>query len=162
MTDDLAPVRVLVTGSRTWRDAPLVWDVLASFRRVMIRPGRTMLVVHGKAGGVDTMADNWADQQGIPREGHEYFGHLGRTGGYARNAHMVGLGASVCLAFIHDRSDGATGCARLAHAAGITTWAWRNVCPCEARPGPCGPRCRHRWGQEAATVTNPLQPALWD
>jgi SLOG family YspA-like protein len=41
--------------------------------------------------------------------------------GQYRNAHMVSLGADVCLAFIRADSPGATGCATLAEDHGIRT-----------------------------------------
>lgn len=140
------PVRVLVTGSRTWPAGGLVWDVLSAYRRTMLVAGQPMVVVHGAARGVDTMADAWADEHGVERDPHRYFSRLGRAGGHVRNAHMVSLGAAVCLAFIQDRSSGASGCAALADRAGIRTWVWRDLCPRELnRPRRCSARCRHRW-----------------
>jgi hypothetical protein len=144
------PVRVLVTGSRTWTDVALVWGVLDAYCRTMVEPGRPVVLVHGRALGADRQADAWARRRGVQREPHPFFSHLGRAGGHARNGHMVSLGADVCLAFIRAGSDGATGCARLAHRAGISTLVWRDRCPDPDRqPWQCTARCRHRWDQEA-------------
>jgi hypothetical protein len=60
---------------------------------------------------------------GLAEERHpaQWNGPLGKGAGPARNAKMVRLGAVVCLAFILDDSPGASGCAKLAQAAGIRT-----------------------------------------
>ena len=145
MSDAL--VRVLVTGSRTWPTSMLIDDVLSAYRRVMIRPDQSMLLVHGDAQGADQMADRWAASRLVEREPHPYMSEHGRAGGHIRNAYMVRLGAAVCLAFIYERSAGASGCAAAAHAAGIPTWVWRGACPRNPARR-CSARCRHRWGQE--------------
>lgn len=100
------PYRVLVTGSRNWQDI-----------------------------GADIMAKVWAlttsttactdDRELITEEPHPAAWHLhGRKAGPLRNQHMVAKGADICLAFIRNGSRGATGCADLAEAAGITTKRW--------------------------------------
>jgi hypothetical protein len=51
-------------------------------------------------------------------------GVFDRSAGFRRNAHMVSLGADVCLAFIRNGSNGASHTARLASQAGIEVRRW--------------------------------------
>lgn len=128
------PYRVLVTGTRGWRDGIAVGDALRGLQRLA---GRPMLLVHGGCpDSPDMLADSWARTLGwLGPEVHraEWNGPAGRGAGFARNAEMVKLGADVCLAFLgrcvaprcakrlpHD-SHGATHCANLAESYGITT-----------------------------------------
>ncbi|MGW6602278.1 SLOG family protein [Streptomyces sp. NPDC055036] len=135
------PYRILVTGSRYWDNATVIRDALLRVRRETDRP---ITVVHGACPkGVDDMAAwlvNRAPEayqmtaEPHPAQGHptENFGPWPGAGP-RRNAHMVQLGADICLAFIgpcvkHNcriplphGSHGATHCADLAEQTGITT-----------------------------------------
>ncbi|MFI2081499.1 DUF2493 domain-containing protein [Streptomyces rubiginosohelvolus] len=119
------PYRILVTGSRDWDNAQAIWAALAEAVRA-IPHDRNITVVHGGCPrGADAIADDWARKYGTTIERHpaNWSAH-GRGAGPRRNAHMVGLGADVCLAFIKNGSRGTTGCADLAEAAGIPTTRW--------------------------------------
>lgn len=118
-------MRILVTGSRTWTDRDSVWRVLDG---MLFAPGAVpIVVVHGAAAGVDTLAEGWVEARALaswPVESEVHPAHWvvhGRKAGILRNIHMVGLGADLCLAFIRDNSRGATHCATAAHMAGIET-----------------------------------------
>ena len=112
--------RVLVTGSRDWSDESVISSAL---KLVYDRYGPFRLV-HGGAIGADLLAGRvqrtW---QFGPVEVHpaQWAKHEGKTGGYERNAFMVGLGADLCLAFILNHSNGASACADLAEEKGIPT-----------------------------------------
>jgi YspA, cpYpsA-related SLOG family len=120
------PVRILVTGSRTWTDkvaiAQAISDSLHSMRTSIGGAWPLPVVVHGGARGADQLADAIARGWGWAPECHPAdWARYGRAAGYRRNAHMVALGADVCLAFILDGSAGASHTAELAEAAGIPT-----------------------------------------
>lgn len=117
--------RILVTGSRDWSDDQSVRATLGE----VARPGDT-LVSGACPTGADALAEEFWRTQG-PIERHPADWSKGRGAGPARNAHMVSLGADVCIAFVgectsprctipgaHD-SHGATGCVALAERAGI-------------------------------------------
>jgi len=136
-------LRILVTGSRDWPDDFTVDDALSELESSRNSPGSLFVVVHGACPtGADAYASRWVAQwRGYPGEGMEYVREephpadwsRGRKAGPERNAHMVSLGADLCLAFIGDcasprchkprphPSHGATGCASLAERAGIET-----------------------------------------
>lgn len=118
------PPRILITGSRTWTRIALIRDVLTAAARRF--PGAVL--VHGNAHGADQIsADIWRGW-GRPVEPHPVTAaqwRASRDAGLARNRHMVGLGAIACLAFIRERSRGATHCAEVAEAAGIPTYRYR-------------------------------------
>lgn len=120
-------MRVLITGSRTWRDADAIHAALDEILKASLQAGDTeIVVVHGCASGADTIADIW-----VRRRRHEWpvraerypalWKKYGRRAGWVRNHRMVRLGADVCLAFILDGSLGATQCADLAEGHGIRT-----------------------------------------
>jgi hypothetical protein len=111
-------MRILITGSRTWTDREMVYNLLEAANR---KPGPHTLV-HGGARGADTIAGQIAAEFGWTVEVHEAdWGHDGRAAGVLRNNKMVNLGADLCLAFIMNNSPGASHCARLARMAGINT-----------------------------------------
>jgi hypothetical protein len=110
--------RILVTGSRTWDDALVLAAALAEAAQ-----DEPVTVVHGACpSGADRLADVIATATGWTVERHPArWGELGKRAGFVRNAHMVNLGADVCLAFIRDGSRGASHTAALAEDAGIRT-----------------------------------------
>lgn len=114
------PYRVLVTGSRTWRDTTPIHVALS----VLYAEHRdTLVIVHGACpNGADTIADRWAFQRLIPAERYPADWSIGRHTGHRRNADMIATKPDLCLAFILDESPGATGCVRAAAAAGIPTF----------------------------------------
>lgn len=126
----LDPVRILVTGSRTWTSTRTVDDALlgAWHDAVQVYGSSTaIVVVHGACPrGADAYADAWARRQ-KPRyvtvESHpaDWDSH-GRGAGFRRNAEMVQRGADLCLAFIKDGSSGAMHTADLAEQNGIPTF----------------------------------------
>lgn len=120
------PYRILVTGSRDWVDAAVVWRALAETVPAATT-SRALVVVHGACPtGADAMADRWARAYGaVAIETHPAnWAVNGRWAGPIRNAHMVSLGADVCLAFVRNGSRGASHTAALAKAAGIPTRRW--------------------------------------
>lgn len=117
-------MRILVTGSRTWTDKSLMARTFISYLLDNWPETPTeIVIVHGGAQGADRMADelfkaaqyDWFSIEEHPADWERY----GKRAGYVRNAEMVELGADVCLAFIHNKSRGATMCADLAEKAGI-------------------------------------------
>jgi hypothetical protein len=123
------PYRVLVTGSRDWDD---VTTIGAAIEQALIDAGqRPVLVVHGACpSGADRHADHyarWMRGKGcsIDVEQHPANWQInGKRAGFIRNAHMVNLGADLCLAFIKDGSRGASHTAALAEQAGIPVRRW--------------------------------------
>lgn len=129
---NLDPLRILVTGSRTWTQPFAVISILDSIY-AQKHPSHKMIVVHGDCpSGADRIAKNWCLNMcvvDVADEAHPVSWGTGRRGGPLRNAHMVNLGADVCLAFVRDGSAGASGCARFAREAGIPTveFGWDQV-----------------------------------
>jgi hypothetical protein len=114
-------VRVLVTGSRKWPYADVVWRQLDSLYRIArIQGSEDFTVVHGACPrGADLMASMWcramhdSPVDPIPRVIEERHpakwrvdGVLNRRAGFERNTEMAEAGADWCLAFHKDGSGG--------------------------------------------------------
>jgi hypothetical protein len=134
------PYRLLVTGSRDWKDQDAIVGAIREVRREI--GGRPITVIHGDCPtGADAIAAYLVSraspsfglgQEKHPAQNHptEDFGAWPACGP-RRNAHMVSLGADLCVAFIGPctkpncrrpqphGSHGATNCADLAEQAGI-------------------------------------------
>ena len=122
--------RILVTGSRDWTDKRTIAHALYATWHMLGRP-RDAVLVQGEChlGGADKIAADIWRAWGYPIEGHPAErGPDGRVLGPKRNAHMVSLGADVCLAFPLPSSRGTRNCMRLAREAGIPVRVY------EARP----------------------------
>lgn len=125
------PYRVLVTGSRDWTDPHTVYAALDSIVHE-VAP-RHVTIVHGACPtGADQHAHAWIMRHCPPdawdrlcEEPHPADWELhGRRAGPIRNAHMVSLGADLCLAFVKANSRGAAHCSGLAEKAGIPVRRW--------------------------------------
>jgi hypothetical protein len=120
-------MRVLVTGSRKWPSRSEVWaelDAVAadwgSSASADDRPSK-LTVVHGACWiGADRMAAEWCRRHpDVVEERRPADWGAGKGAGFVRNAEMVAAGADLCLAFVYNKSPGASHCAGLARAAGI-------------------------------------------
>ncbi|MEV0766438.1 SLOG family protein [Nocardia sp. NPDC050435] len=109
--------RILITGSRTWVDRPIIRAALAE-----VWSPQAILVSGACPRGADALCEAcWSHWGGrVERHRADWRAH-GRAAGFVRNRAMVALGAEVCLAFIRDESRGASHTAALARAAGIPT-----------------------------------------
>lgn len=115
----MKPLRILVTGSRAWRDRDAVFHaLLAAWAETDRAP---LTVVHGAARGADSIANEWAEtMRGL---GHavtaERYPARRFPSPRTRNQHMVNLGALICLSFAQRWDSGTGMCARMARRAGI-------------------------------------------
>jgi hypothetical protein len=125
-------MRILITGSRTWdlyesistRITEAILDWVQDHPGLEKGPINWVTIVHGNCPkGADALADHFATK--ILRCEVEPFDadwrQFGKRAGFVRNRRMVNTMPDVCLAFIRDRSKGATGCRDLAKAKGIPT-----------------------------------------
>lgn len=134
MGADVKPLRILVTGSRYWRDQAAIalgisgWldsvgtSIGAVYPVPVIVHGgqRTLDAVTGGWYGADWLAGRIARNWGFGEERHPAdWATEGRAAGPRRNARMVALGADVALGFPIGDSPGTRGCLALAEAAGI-------------------------------------------
>lgn len=118
--------RVLVTGSRDWKDRALLERELDA---LLAEHGALTLVHGAHPRGADSMAHNW----GLNRRHASSYGAVtleprpadwrqhGKAAGPIRNAEMVADGADLCLAFFKEgaANKGTSNCAGLAESAGI-------------------------------------------
>jgi hypothetical protein len=140
-------MRVLVTGSRVWKDGLFIREKLNTCLDTARAVNDKLTVVHGACrNGADAYADAWAQWHErntttvrVIAEAHpanwegpcmpQCQPHHRRVdprgwdvcpaAGFYRNEAMVGLGADLVLAFIAEQSKGATHCARYAEQKGL-------------------------------------------
>lgn len=114
-------MRVIVTGSREWKDWITLEDVLDELRLMY---GKDLLIVHGDCPtGADAGAQKWCDKHDVKYERHpaDWYpnGKFFKGAGPVRNQKMVDLGADLCIAFPLPQSRGTYHCMEAAHKAGI-------------------------------------------
>lgn len=114
--------RVLVTGSREWKDRRRLHKALED----VLREHESLIVVHGhNMNGADAMAHMWAESMSnsffpvIPEPHPADWDTHGKSAGPIRNGEMVRLGADLCLAFLTPGCKGTVDCAAQAQAKGI-------------------------------------------
>jgi hypothetical protein len=81
-------MRVVVSGSRDWTDAALVY---ATMDDLHARYG-IELVVHGEQRGLDLLVKQWAMERGLPVFGCPYPPAYGKQGGGIRNGWLLDFG----------------------------------------------------------------------
>lgn len=115
--------RILVTGSRDWKNRRAIWTALEA--EYLVAP-RGIVVVHGAAEGADDIADRWAwcaKQMGrlVRAEAHppDYAKYGRKRAPLVRNKEMAELGAYVCLAFPLEGGTGTRHMMSRAISAGI-------------------------------------------
>lgn len=112
-------MRIGVTISRDWDDYAQIEDALLHAVDDAHISTHKVTLVHG-ASQMDFAVAGIAYMLGMDIEAHPADWQLwGRGAGMRRNGEMVDGGADLWLAFIKNRSPGATDCARRAEAAGI-------------------------------------------
>ena len=153
MTD---PYRVLVTGSRDFRDPAMVEGALDA---VLHTGGGMLTVIYGACpSGADRYADNWARQTpGATPDPHRAdWGTHGPAAGPIRNSEMVAAKPDLCLAFFASGAlnKGTIDCASKAQQAGIVVLFYCDGCESSPKLHPCRnhlPQAAvHAW--EAATL----------
>src|SRR6187551_1164455 len=125
-------MRLLITGSRDWdlyesvsgRIVEAVIDWIKDHPGLENGPIDWLTIVHGNCPrGADAIAENFATQVlRVNVERHDAdWASFGKSAGFRRNRIMVNSNPDMCLAFIRNKSKGATSCRDLAKAAGIAT-----------------------------------------
>lgn len=128
-------MRIIVTGSRTWREVGTVQKAIAAAVRMhffgdnevskseLESVFRKVTIVHGGAAGADTIAGDFAKENKMKTEVFlPDWKSLDKKAGPLRNREMVNSNpkADMCLAFVADsESKGTTGTISLAKKRGI-------------------------------------------
>lgn len=113
------PFRLLITGSRDWENRT---TIRVAIHEVVCRVPNPVIIHGGCPSGADMIASKFASSCLLREEVHfADWNQYGLKAGPLRNSKMVDLGADICLAFIKNRSRGASDCARKAVKAGIET-----------------------------------------
>jgi hypothetical protein len=126
-------LRILVTGSRDWRDPKAIhdgiFDYLVTMQYQITGPWDVTIMQGGQVSedketgekwGADYFADQVALWVGFHRDPVPAdWKRFGKRAGGLRNQVMVNKGAHVCLAFPLGRSPGTRDCMRRAALAGI-------------------------------------------
>lgn len=116
--------RILITGSRDWPDMDSIVQTLGTTIIGLISKGETkdtITLIHGQCPtGADAMAD-WvarAWNMNIERYPADWV-RYGKKAGMIRNKQMVDTGVDICLAFVYNKSSGASNTVKLCRERGI-------------------------------------------
>lgn len=111
-------MKVLVCGSRSWRDGGAIRARLA----VLPEP---VTVIHGGAPGADTLAGQAAAQLGLGiKVFHAEWDRYGKRAGYRRNLAMLDEAPDLVLGFWDGRSRGTKHTLTEARRRGIPVEVW--------------------------------------
>lgn len=110
-------MRVLVCGSRNWKDIALIYSKLGEFNK------DKLLIITGECIGADNIAKRWALENEVNYLGYPAeWGLYGRLAGPIRNKKMLEAGKpDIVLAFTYDLdfSKGTKNMVQLAESRGI-------------------------------------------
>jgi hypothetical protein len=129
-------MKVLTTGSRTWRGVYGEWIIQLTLNRLealAIALHSPLRLMNGACPeGADAIVQRWCDRRGVPLDAFPAdWANYGKAAGPMRNMYMVHLGADMCVAFLRDNSKGTEGTINLARAAKIPTFVvpWDDTTP---------------------------------
>jgi hypothetical protein len=145
--EGLKVFRLLITGSRTWDDYDAIQREIIALMKELVEenpalaklpPSMWFNILHGNCPkGADMLADHFARTVlKIEPELYNADWRLGKRAGFLRNARMVDTMPDACLAFIRDKSNGATNCRNLAKSKGIPTQTIEYTLVSEPKPAP--------------------------
>jgi hypothetical protein len=107
-------MRVLVTGSRTWSDAELVFSVLDHWNETV----GIDTIIEGCALGADQMAYEWARERNVGCESYPADWHnFGKSAGPRRNSQMLIEGKPDLVIAFHDDLRNSVGTGDMVHKA---------------------------------------------
>lgn len=116
--------RLLVCGGRDYADA----DTVARTLDRVLRERGIAVLIHGAAGGADTLAAEWAKARGVPvlafkvKDWRRPDGSIDKSAGPRRNQRMLDEGKpTACVAFPPGPS-GTYDMIRRCEAAGVPVW----------------------------------------
>jgi YspA, cpYpsA-related SLOG family len=133
-------MRILVTGSRDWRDEKYVHEAIDTIITAEGKQPSQVTVVHGDCPtGADQHAASWAARRLAGTDEHPAnWREFGQGAGFKRNVEMVESGVDICLAFIRPcisehcqivevhGSHGSTHCSKVAQANRVPTTVYRS------------------------------------
>jgi len=93
-------MKVVIAGDRDVTDRDLVWSIIDQ------SPFEITEVVCGKARGVDTLGEEWAEAHGIPVKPFPYIRGVGKAGGPMRNKQMADYADALIAIWIRSKSKG--------------------------------------------------------
>lgn len=121
-------MKVLITGDRDWTDDFPIDVIIAGL--VSLAGPEPLILLHGKARGADSLADQWKSCAGIdvrpfPADWDTYR----RSAGPIRNRQMLDEQPDLVIAFHDDLaiSKGTKDCVEEAARRGIPVWHLRHV-----------------------------------
>lgn len=114
-------MRVLVCGSRHFKDKELLDQTLSEILEENIRRKEWIVIINGGARGADTLARDWAIEKDLFAETYiADWDKYGRAAGPIRNADMLRLGKpDLVVAFLLPGSKGTKNMIDLATKANI-------------------------------------------
>ncbi|QOT19263.1 SLOG family protein [Paenarthrobacter sp. YJN-5] len=120
------PPRLLITGSRGWTDRAVIRDALRDWWDSTGRDPEAILVSGKCPKGADRICEEIWAHNGLTLELHpakwrKADGSQDMAAGYTRNKAMVDTRPDHLIAFILDKSGGASHCLRYAQKQGIPT-----------------------------------------
>jgi len=118
---DKMPLRLLVTGSRDWKDEESIRKALLMQWREWDKPSDTVLVVGGAKGADEIAARLW-QRAGFSVETHQPdWDTHGKRAGMVRNGAMISSGVDIALVFQSGDTPGTRQCSEAAKKAGVPT-----------------------------------------
>lgn len=113
---------VMMTGSRGWTDGELIEDVFREWAYEELAPGEGVTLIHGGAGGADTLAGEAADRLGWLEEIHRpNWKKYGKAAGFIRNETMLDRNPEAVFVFWDGESRGTHHAMNSAETRGIPT-----------------------------------------